>query len=518
MTSSSQVVLLLLSLVAYAIANKVIRWHRCRVFAEKNDCKEPHGISGHGPLAFLDGWWRIGRVQKMLETGEDLLDDIFADQFKDANTIEQTQFEGSKLLATIEPANIQAMLATQFNDFGIGSRRINMFYPLLGNSIFSSDGQSWAHARALFRPQFSREQINDLDETENASRALINAIGPVDSAGWTNGTELQPLLYSFTLDTATSFLFGESLNSLSSHSADHDSAVQQSNQQFAADFELASVYMIWRIRLQALYWVMDGIKLRQAAGRIRRFTERFVQSALDSSTDEKSSCRRYNLLSALATQTQNKTELRNQTLAILVAGRDTTAGLLGWCFIRLALHPHIFTKLRSIILSQFQPDEPITFASVKGCRYLQHFLNEVLRLHPNVPINSREALKDTTLPTGGGPDGKASIAVPKGRSVTFSVYLMHRRKDLWGDDALEFRPERWEQRIAAWQYLPFSGGPRICIGQQFALTEASYVLIRMLQQFDAIEPVDRAKMAKMRKQIGLTMWPGDQVHVRMHKA
>lgn len=89
---------------------------------------------------------------------------------------------------------------------------------------------------------------------------------------------------------------------------------------------------------------------------------------------------------------------------------------------------------------------------------------------------------------------------------------------VWGEDAMEFKPERFEQRIPAWQFLPFNGGPRICLGQQFALTEASFVLVRVLQQFDAIEPANRAQMQKLRKEQGITMWPADGVKVRLHRA
>lgn len=224
------------------------------------------------------------------------------------------------------------------------------------------------------------------------------------------------------------------------------------------------------------------------------------------------------LLLRLAKQTQDQEELRNQTLAILFAGRDTTAALMGWCFVRLALHQDVYQKLRRVVMEDFAGDEPISFARLKGCRYLQHFINEVLRLHPTVPLNQRTATRDTTLPVGGGPDQKSPIAVAKGEPVGFSVYLMHRRTDLWGEDALAFRPERWLQKVPSWVFLPFSGGPRICLGQQFALTEVSYVLVRVLQTFDGIEPVDGSRMAEFRKGLGLTMWPGDGVRVRLHEA
>ena len=70
-------------------------------------------------------------------------------------------------------------------------------------------------------------------------------------------------------------------------------------------------------------------------------------------------------------------------------------------------------------------------------------------------------MRDTTLPVGGGADGKSPIFVKKGQQVNYQVYVMHRRKDIYGPDADEFKPERWETLRPSWQYLPFNGGPRI---------------------------------------------------------
>jgi cytochrome P450 len=113
-----------------------------------------------------------------------------------------------------------------------------------------------------------------------------------------------------------------------------------------------------------------------------------------------------------------------------------------------------------------------------------------LRVHPVVPGNSRLANHDTVLPRGGGPDGSAPVFVPKGTLVGYSVYSMHRRTDFYGADSEDFRPERWETLRPSWEYLPFNGGPRICLGQQYALTEASYVTVRMLQEFKTMESRD----------------------------
>lgn len=200
----------------------------------------------------------------------------------------------------------------------------------------------------------------------------------------------------------------------------------------------------------------------------------------------------------------------------MAAGRDSTASMLGWCLRRLALHPDVFATLREAVLRDFSSSGKPDFAELKACKPLQHFMNEILRLHPIVPINNRFCVKDTTLPLGGGADQRSPIAIRAGQSVVFSVYAMHRRTDLWGEDALEFRPSRWEQKIPAWQYSPFLGGPRVCIGQQFALTEAGFLLVRLLQAFDEVEAVDMSELKKMRKGLGLTMCEWASISVDHH--
>jgi len=100
----------------------------------------------------------------------------------------------------------------------------------------------------------------------------------------------------------------------------------------------------------------------------------------------------------------------------------------------------------------------------------------VLRLYPPVPVNSRITAKNTTLPRGGGESSEAPVFMRKGEPVCYCPYIMHRRKDLYGPDANEFRPERWDAHVKeynlsniGWAYLPFNGGPRICLGRKSIL-------------------------------------------------
>ncbi|KAH0393748.1 hypothetical protein KCU89_g12089, partial [Aureobasidium melanogenum] len=127
-------------------------------------------------------------------------------------------------------------------------------------------------------------------------------------------------------------------------------------------------------------------------------------------------------------------------LNVLLAGRDTTAGLLSNAFHVLSRHPDIWKKLRAEIatLGGRLP----TYEDLKSLKYLKCVLNEVLRLYPPVPTNARCAKVDTVLPTGGGPTRTSPVFVPKGSIVVYSIYALHRRHDIFGPTAKEFIPER----------------------------------------------------------------------------
>uniref|UniRef100_L2GEA0 Cytochrome p450 family n=1 Tax=Colletotrichum fructicola (strain Nara gc5) TaxID=1213859 RepID=L2GEA0_COLFN len=239
------------------------------------------------------------------------------------------------------------------------------------------------------------------------------------------------------------------------------------------------------MRLRSFYWAYGTAELQSCVKTLHAFVDDAI-AASDNAQKRGASLARYDFLTVLRERCDgDDTEVREQVLGLLAAGRDTKSDELG--------------VLRAEVLSTFgtyseDPAERVTFATLKQCTYLQHVLSETLRLHSVVPFNSRRALVDTTLPCGGGVDGTSPVFVAAGTEVNFSTHVLHRRKDLWGPDADEFVPERWEAKRgaagAAWHFVPFNGGPRICIGQQLALTEAGYVVVRMLQRYEGVEGLD----------------------------
>ncbi|KAK3383593.1 cytochrome P450 [Lasiosphaeria ovina] len=113
------------------------------------------------------------------------------------------------------------------------------------------------------------------------------------------------------------------------------------------------------------------------------------------------------------------------------------------------------------------------------------------------------AEKDTVLPTRGGPDGKQPILVPKGTAMRWSAYMLQRRRDIYGPDANEFRPERWESGFEpGWDFVPFSGRPRICPGQQFAITQIAYTRFKI---FSVSKKVESRDLAPPRLQASATL-------------
>ncbi|KAL2880532.1 alanine transaminase alt2 [Colletotrichum sp. CLE4] len=425
---------------------------------------------------------------------------------------------GTTNLVTADPRNIQALLATQFHDFGMGLARSTNLKTVLGRSIFAADGTAWRAAREMMRPLFSRDNVSRLDlleahvqtlflciekETITTTTTTTTTITTNSTKGdpWSGAVSLASLFPCLTLDSATELFLGQSTSTLTARL--HDDQTHPGTA-FNHAFEKMLAVLGTRMRLRSFYWAYGTKDLHACVATLHAFVDAAI-AASDSAKAQGSSLARYDFLDVLRERcVGGDEEVREQVLGLLAAGRDTTASLMSWAWYCLVRNPRVFAKLRAEITSAFgsyhssptdHPSETtMTFASLKQCTYLQHVLSETLRLHSVVPFNSRRALRDTTLPTGGGPLGTDPVFVPAGTEVNFSTHVLHRRKDLWGDDADEFVPERWETKRgsagAAWHFVPFNGGPRICIGQQLALTEAGYVVARMLQRYEAVEGLD----------------------------
>jgi cytochrome P450 len=191
---------------------------------------------------------------------------------------------------------------------------------MFGDGIFTQEGHAWKHSRQILRPQFLHRQYEDLVVFEEAVNDLLEAIeGSSDSK---DIVDLQPLFFRFTLDTTTSFLFGESVQS-------QRAPYFVGEQTFAEAFNIAQEYVAKRFRLLDLYWLIGGRKFRDACDQVNKFADNIIDQNL--ARDRTcGSQQKYVFLDSVAESTPNRIALRGQIVNILAAGRDTTACLLSW--------------------------------------------------------------------------------------------------------------------------------------------------------------------------------------------
>lgn len=202
-------------------------------------------------------------------------------------------------------------------EYGYGLRR-NIFYPLLGDGIFTQDGKAWKHSREMLRPQFARQQYQDFDMFREHIDNLITCISNEGEF-----LDLQPLFFRFTLDTTSAFLFGQSTYSL--NSSDSVRGVS-----FAKHFDIAQDYVIKRFRLLDFYWLIDGPKFRKGCSSVHDFVNDIIKNRQHNLDTSLKYDNRYVFFDAVAQDSTNQAALRGQLINILLAGRDTTACLLSW--------------------------------------------------------------------------------------------------------------------------------------------------------------------------------------------
>jgi cytochrome P450 len=213
----------------------------------------------------------------------------------------------------------------------------------------------------------------------------------------------------------------------------------------------------------------------------------------------------HDLLTQLA-RVQGMTDdlIRDQILTMLIAGHDTSTALLAWVLHLLGEHPAVMARARAEVDGVLGAAEP-TAASVEHLEYLDAVIKEALRLYPPIHVGNRIVNDDAVI---------AGYQLQAGTRLMASIYLTHRDERFW-DAPAEFRPERFAreaERPAAFTYVPFGGGPRVCIGATFAQVEAKVVLGRILQQFD-LSSTGRRVHAYM----GATLEPHPGVFLRVQR-
>ncbi|XXG98990.1 hypothetical protein Hte_005323 [Hypoxylon texense] len=393
-------------------------------------------------------------------------------------------FMGNRMVYNSDPENMKALSTSHTDCFAVEPIRVanGAITPFTGRGVSSSDGAKWRASRELVKPYFERAAFSNLDRLSRHVDRLISKI-PTDGST----VDMQPLCQRWFLDTSTEFLFGETVNSLDNPERDWPHR----------DMVTVMAGLRLRLQLSSFLFLHRDKNWFAACKRIHEFLHGYIDKAYQQLEAEKASGKqatyanglpRDDFLWTLASQIPDRLELRIQLTAVWIPSNETTSILMSNTLFALARHPDVVEKLRKEILDF--GDKPLTFEGLRSLRYLRWIVNESHRLYPVSLQTVRSCVQDTALPSGGGKDGKAPIFCAKGDIVHCNRYIMHRDPDLWGPDAEEFRPERWETARPLWNFVPFGGGPRICPAHVMVDTECSFTLFKIFQRFKALEPRD----------------------------
>ncbi|KAI6093957.1 cytochrome P450 [Hypoxylon rubiginosum] len=402
-------------------------------------------------------------------------------------TVELRMF-GTGLIFTDAPENIKDIMSTRWTSFGRGEVTRRIWGDMLGDSqIFVVDGELWHQSKERIKSHVGKLRADDLEITEKHARQLFNRFStdvPV---------EVYDLVDRYQLDVVTDVFFGESAESLTSEPP------------FRGPMDTLHPINTARMLFGKLaYYVKDKYIAPEALRQLDAYTTGVADRAFARDLSQKSP-KDYNMLEDLVSQKKTYKDLKDSMMSIMLGGKDPSAILITWAIFLMAKNPEVMKKMQAQVAIVCGDNLP-TASDLKDLTYIRYVINETFRLYHPLGLNVRMALENTTLSTGGGKAGKEPVAVPKDTTIIYSLGGMQRRKDIWGDDALEWRPDRWEGAdVDRWHFIPYNHGPRHCLGRFFGQQQMEYILARICQEYEAIQVPDGQPEQQIRVELNLKM-------------
>ncbi|KAM6038313.1 LOW QUALITY PROTEIN: ultra-long-chain fatty acid omega-hydroxylase [Chlamydotis macqueenii] len=385
--------------------------------------------------------------------------------------------------------------------------------PWLGDGLLLSGGQKWARHRRLLAPAFHGDVLQSYLGVFNQSTRVLHAKwrAAARAAGGAVGLEVQEQLGLLTLDALQKCIFS------------HESGCQERPSEYIkAILELSALVVrrhhrllhhpAWLYRLSA-----DGRRFARACAAVHGFTAAVVQRRRQAlhrlgheAWLENRRGRRMDFIDLLLLakdkdgNTLSDEDISAEAETFMFGGHDTTASALAWLLYNLAHHPHYQERCRQEVreLLKGRDAEEIQWEDLSSLPFTTMCIKESLRLHPPVTSVSRCCTEDIVLRDG--------CVIPKGTVCAMSIYGTHHNPDIWPEpqvyNPLRFSPENSQGRSPL-AFIPFSAGPRSCIGQSFAMAELKVVAALTVARFtirpDAGRPPRRKPELILRAEDGL---------------
>lgn len=358
------------------------------------------------------------------------------------------------------PEHVKYVLQTNNRNF---TRRpmLEKALPLLGEGIVTSEGELWQQQRRLVQPAFHRRHMEKLSSTMSALiQEMLNR--------WAAAVEEdQPLdifteMKHVTMQIVVGTMFGFQLG--------------QQTQPIGEAFQIASNHLKKLLQNKAAGENQAAQQeFEHALRRLDEIVYEIIEKRRSAATPGDDLLAM--LLSAhgdtAASRMTNK-QLRDEVMTLFVSGHETTTDTLTWLWYLLATQPEATAKIQEEV-DRLKQDRP-TFQDLPALTYTRKVIDEALRLYPPVSIFGRRALEQDVI------DGQR---IPAGASIVLSPYITHRHPHFWQEPET-FWPERFDSGTESYprfSYIPFSHGPRQCIGDQFALVEIQLLVAMVTQEY-----------------------------------
>lgn len=407
---------------------------------------------------------------------------------------------------TANPDNVEHMLKTRFDNYPKGKSFSSFLGDLLGRGIFVADGDSWLFQRKMASLELGSVsvrtyafQIISAELRHRFLPLLASAANSPHQSGSGSVIDLQDVFRRFSFDTICKISFDVDPGCLDLGRPVSEFALAfDKASRLSASRALSTWPLVWK--LKRLLNVGSERELRRAVHLVDVLAREVIRQRRNGGA----SASRRDLLSRFLGSTDDEQYLRDIVISFLLAGRDTVASGLTAFFFLLSNHPHVEAKILEDIrratagggmedetceeAREASEEQEPTFKQLGKMEYLHAALYESMRLYPPVQFDSRFAVEDDILPDG--------TFVRKGTRLTYHAYAMGRVEEIWGEDCLEFRPERWFDQEGAFvpqspfKYSVFHAGSRICVGKELAMMEMKSVVAAVLPRFKVEALVD----------------------------
>ncbi|KAL7247339.1 hypothetical protein ACSBR2_002287 [Camellia fascicularis] len=421
---------------------------------------------------------------------------------------------------TCHPKNIEHILRTRFDNYPKGPIWQTAFHDLLGQGIFNSDGETWLIQRKTAALEFTTRTLRQA-MARWVNRTIKTRLWHILAKASTENiaVDLQDLFLRLTFDNICGLTFGKDPETLS---------LDLPENLFANAFDSATEATLQRLLYPGFLWRLKKILGFGAEMRLKKsldVVENYMTEALEARKESPSD----DLLSRFMKKRDidgnhfPSSVLKRIALNFVLAGRDTSSVALSWFFWLVMNNPSVEQKIINEITNTLKdsrdPDdprtwfeEPLSFDEADKLIYLKGALAESLRLYPSVPEDFKYVVNDDVLPDG--------TKVPAGSTVTYSIYSVGRMETIWGEDCLEFKPERWlsergdrfEPPKDAYKFVAFNGGPRTCLGKDLAYLQMKSVASAVLLRYRlSLVPGHRVE-----QKISLTLFMKHGLRVYLH--